>query len=114
MGIKRDSNAESHFSRDYRGGPIIGSKGMVFGLAVSEVGSAQKINFAIPGKRLLSFLAPYYETVSRNSSSSISHFNLGRVYDEMNRDREAEMEYRKALRSNPNNAQANRAIGVLY
>jgi tetratricopeptide (TPR) repeat protein len=100
-------------SQDSVCGPVVGLNGIVYGLAVSETKRAQKISYAVPGRRLLSFLMPYYEAISLNSPSEVSYFNLGRVYDEMNRYREAESAYRNALTFNRDNARVNSALGVL-
>jgi len=100
-------------SQDSGCGPVVGLNGKVYGLTVSETRRAQKVSYAAPGRRLLSFLALHYETISRNFPGEVSYFNLGRVYDEMNRYREAESAYRNALKFDRDNAGVNRALGVL-
>ncbi len=107
------------FPSGMSGGPVIGLgkgvDGKVFGVVMGRIDGQPGLNFAIPGRRVLEFVLPYYKKLADKSPKSyIGALNLGRIQDQLNHFPEAESAYRKALELAPESAQANRALGILF
>jgi hypothetical protein len=100
------------------GGPVIGLNGLLYGMVVAgtemEFGRAQNINYAIPSHRVLNFLLPYYrEIAAKTPSDPAAYHNLGRIYDALSQNSEAESAYRKSLRLEES-ADSWRGLGILF
>lgn len=100
------------------GGPVFGLDGKVYGIIIGSVSAmfteVQNINYAIPGKRILEFLLPYYENIARSKNNGENNFNLGRIYDQLNKYGEAEASYDIAIRHDPRSHRYLAAKGILY
>lgn len=83
--------------------------------AIPEIGARLiAIGSATPSRRVLNFLLPYYrEIAAKTLSDPAAHHNLGRIYDALGHNAEAESAYRKSLRLEES-ADAWKGLGILF